>query len=58
MEKVAQSGARGATIGRNIWGAEDPAFALAAFQAVLHDGLGEGSVAPVPNYVKQSPRDA
>ena len=43
MVKVVQSGARGATIGRNIWGAEDPALALAAFQAVLHDGLDERS---------------
>jgi fructose-bisphosphate aldolase, class I len=38
MTKVVQSSARGATIGRNIWGATDPAFALCAFRAVIHDG--------------------
>jgi class I fructose-bisphosphate aldolase len=39
MTKVVQSGARGATIGRNIWGAPDPTRALIAFRAVIHDRL-------------------
>jgi class I fructose-bisphosphate aldolase len=33
------AGARGATIGRNIWGNPDPVRALTAFKAVIHDGL-------------------
>ena len=39
VAKVMQSGARGATIGRNIWGYSDIAGALRAFRAVVHDGL-------------------
>jgi class I fructose-bisphosphate aldolase len=39
MMKVVESSARGATIGRNIWGAPDPTRALQAFRAVIHDGL-------------------
>jgi len=39
MAKVVESGARGATIGRNVWGAGDPTRALVAFRAVIHDGL-------------------
>jgi class I fructose-bisphosphate aldolase len=39
MVKVVDSGARGATIGRNIWGAPDPTRALVAFRAVIHDRL-------------------
>ena len=42
--KVVESGARGATIGRNIWGVENVTEALLAFKAVIHDG--------------QSPREA
>ena len=38
MEQVVASGARGATIGRNIWGFEYPAAALKAFKMVIHDG--------------------
>jgi class I fructose-bisphosphate aldolase len=38
MARVVESGARGATIGRNVWGVPDPARALAALRAVLHDG--------------------
>ena len=38
MVKVVAAGARGATIGRNVWGAPDPARALQAFRAVIHDG--------------------
>ncbi len=39
MTKVVASGARGATIGRNIWGTTDPTRTLVAFRAVLHDDL-------------------
>ncbi len=39
MAKVVEAGARGATIGRNIWGAPDPTRALIAFRAVIHDQL-------------------
>jgi class I fructose-bisphosphate aldolase len=38
MQGVVQSGARGATIGRNIWGHHDIVEALRAFKAVIHDG--------------------
>jgi len=38
MSQVVASGARGATIGRNIWGFANPAAALKAFKAVIHDG--------------------
>lgn len=37
MGEVVQSGARGATIGRNIWGFEQVAAAIKAFKAVIHD---------------------
>lgn len=33
-----EAGGRGATVGRNIWGASDPTKALRAFRAVIHDG--------------------
>lgn len=39
MEGVVASSARGATIGRNIWGRPEPASALRAFKAVIHDGV-------------------
>jgi class I fructose-bisphosphate aldolase len=39
MAMVVASGARGATLGRNVWGDENPARALRAFQGVIHDGL-------------------
>jgi class I fructose-bisphosphate aldolase len=42
MVKVVESSARGATIGRNIWGASDPTRALLAFRAVIHDGMTAG----------------
>jgi class I fructose-bisphosphate aldolase len=42
MTQVVASGARGATIGRNVWGAPDPTRALCAFRAVIHDGLTAG----------------
>jgi len=39
MVQVVKSGARGGTIGRNVWGATDPTSALVAFRAVIHDGM-------------------
>lgn len=39
MSEVVQSGARGATIGRNIWGFRQITAAVRAFKAVIHDGL-------------------
>ena len=39
MSLVISSGARGATIGRNVWGNPDPGRALTAFKAVIHDDL-------------------
>ena len=38
VAQVVQSGARGATIGRNIWGFEQIGPAVQAFKAVVHDG--------------------
>jgi fructose-bisphosphate aldolase, class I len=38
MADVVRSGARGATIGRNIWGFEQITAAVKAFKAVIHDG--------------------
>lgn len=38
MAEIRQTGARGATIGRNIWGFDNITGNLRAFQAVLHDG--------------------
>jgi DhnA family fructose-bisphosphate aldolase class Ia len=32
------AGASGATVGRNIWKAENPAGMAAALRAVIHDG--------------------
>ena len=37
MAEVRQAGARGATIGRNVWGFEAITAAVRAFKAVLHD---------------------
>ncbi|MCC6699264.1 MAG: aldolase [Candidatus Hydrogenedentes bacterium] len=54
MAGVIQAGARGATIGRNIWGDPDPARALLAFKHVIHDGLSaadaltQSETAPLP----------
>jgi len=39
MVKVVASGARGATVGRNVWGSADPTRSLVALRAVIHDGL-------------------
>lgn len=38
MGEVVQSGARGATIGRNVWGFDNITAAVRAFKAVIHDG--------------------
>jgi DhnA family fructose-bisphosphate aldolase class Ia len=37
MSGVVASGARGATIGRNIWGFPQVTAAVRAFKAVIHD---------------------
>lgn len=39
MVKIVESGARGATIGRNVWGSPDPTRALVAFRHVIHDKM-------------------
>jgi class I fructose-bisphosphate aldolase len=38
MSEVVQSGARGATIGRNVWGFAEITKAVRAFKAVIHAG--------------------
>jgi class I fructose-bisphosphate aldolase len=38
IAEVVESGARGATIGRNVWGFTEIAAAVRAFKAVIHDG--------------------
>ncbi len=38
MSEVVQSGARGGTIGRNVWGFDQVTAAVLAFKAVIHDG--------------------
>lgn len=40
MAEVVQAGARGATIGRNVWGVEKCAEACRAFKAVMLEGRG------------------
>lgn len=37
MVKIVDSGARGATIGRNVWGSPDPTRSLIALRGVIHD---------------------
>jgi len=37
MGEVVRSGARGATIGRNVWGFDQITAAVTAFKAVIHD---------------------
>jgi len=39
LSLVVSAGARGATIGRNVWSHPDPGVALMALKAVIHDGL-------------------
>ncbi|MEW7009637.1 aldolase [Lentilitoribacter sp. EG35] len=34
-----RAGAKGAVVGRNLWGAPDPSKAAKAFKAVIHDGF-------------------
>lgn len=38
MAAVRQTGARGATIGRNVWSSPNITAAVSAFKAVIHDG--------------------
>jgi len=38
LARVVASGARGGTIGRNVWGTADPTHAVRACRAVIHDG--------------------
>jgi class I fructose-bisphosphate aldolase len=38
MADVVRSGARGATIGRNVWGFQRITQAVLAFKAVIHEG--------------------
>jgi class I fructose-bisphosphate aldolase len=42
MAETVRCGARGATIGRNIWGFDQITAAVVAFKAVIHDGLSAG----------------
>jgi len=39
MVKIVDSGARGATIGRNVWGSPDPTRSLVALRHVIHDRM-------------------
>jgi len=41
IREVVQSGARGATIGRNVWGFAKITAAIEAFKAVIHDGKSD-----------------
>ena len=34
------AGAKGAVVGRNVWGAKDVSKASRAYYTVIHDGLG------------------
>jgi fructose-bisphosphate aldolase, class I len=45
MAQVVRAGARGATIGRNIWGFDQIAAAVRAFKAVIHDGASADDAA-------------
>jgi fructose-bisphosphate aldolase, class I len=40
LRDVIESGARGATVGRNVWGFEKVTEAVLALKAVIHDGKG------------------
>jgi len=42
LGEVVRSGARGATVGRNVWGFEKVAGAVRALKAVIHDGKTAG----------------
>jgi class I fructose-bisphosphate aldolase len=39
IRDVIRSGAKGATVGRNVWGFEGIAKSIGAFKAVVHDGV-------------------
>jgi class I fructose-bisphosphate aldolase len=43
MSQVVEAGGRGATIGRNVWGAAKPTEALRAFKAVILEGKSVGA---------------
>jgi class I fructose-bisphosphate aldolase len=45
MAEVRSTGARGATIGRNVWGFDDISAAVRAFQGVIHGGLAPQAAA-------------
>lgn len=47
IAEVVQSGARGATIGRNIWGFAQIAAAVRALKAVIHDGRSAAEAARI-----------
>ncbi len=47
IAEVVQSGARGATIGRNVWGFGQIAAAVRAFKAVIHDGKSADDAAMI-----------
>jgi DhnA family fructose-bisphosphate aldolase class Ia len=44
--EVVASGARGMTVGRNIWGFADATRAVEAFKAVIHQGAGPAAAGP------------
>ncbi len=52
MAKVVESGARGATIGRNLWSTPNPTLALRAFRAVIHDGLSATAALEIAGLAK------
>ena len=43
VEQGLRAGARGAVVGRNLWGADDVTAAGKAYKAVIHDGAGAAS---------------
>jgi DhnA family fructose-bisphosphate aldolase class Ia len=38
VHRAVQAGAVGCAVGRNVWGAEDPAKMTAALAAIIHGG--------------------
>ena len=56
MTKVVASGARGGTIGRNVWGITDPTRALQAFRAVIHDGLSANEALERAGLKRETPK--
>ncbi len=49
MAEAVEAGARGATIGRNVWGHARPAAALKAFQQVILEGVAPAAAARSAN---------